>query len=80
MGRPKKSDTQFSLRIDSGLLNWLREYCPSQGDGTNVSDFIRKYLEKERRADKRKKAEAEREAQRDKEQLRLFEELQPPPK
>lgn len=70
MGRKKKSDSQFHLRIDSELLNWFRSYCKDQG--INMSDFVREYLEKVKRSDERRKRKEERQREADRRQLPLF--------
>ncbi len=70
MGRSKKSDTQFNLRIDSTLLDWLRDHC--QERGVNMSDFIRDQLEQVKRREERAKRKAMREQTHDKRQLHLF--------
>ena len=70
MGRHKKSDTQFHIRIDSTSLEWFREYCMESG--ISMSDFIRQHLAKLKRRDERTKRKAQLAQLRDKHQLRLF--------
>ena len=70
MGRHKKSDTQFHIRIDSTSLKWFREYCMESG--ISMSDFFRQHLAKLKRSDERKKRKAQLSLLREKHQLKLF--------